>query len=261
MGLFGPDPVVEADLLAKLITTSPRAKKNLAKQQEAVRSGLRDGELLLALAVDSRKGEVVVVTSKRLFIVARGRLDRVVERERISRTRLASMSNGTFVTFIDGPGIMVEIGAREEANRLAGVIDRYLLESRVGPRDIPILFPDFYQNILQATGKPETPENFVHLIDRVSRMLTAGSAIAYFEQAGDHAAKAHFLAEFGSSDREGEFYLNMPDLIIDFLWAWSPECHDSLRRSVTKIHDLLTGPDSFLWEPGDKVTPWDDGGE
>jgi hypothetical protein len=125
------------------------------------------------------------------------------------------------------------------------------------PRDIPALFPDFYLGILTATGKPTTSGNVVDLVDRVARMIGAGSALPYFEQAHDDAASRRFLAKFNSTEGDGESELRKPDLMIDFLWEWDPTCHHAVRRAVANVYDLLTGPDSFLWSCGDKIPAWD----
>jgi len=256
VGLFGPATVIANDVQAALISDSRRTRTQAGKVQDAIRAALQPNESLLVIVADSTDSKVGVVTNKRVLIFRGGRLDEAISPDRISKTRIGRRTYD-FLAFVDGPGLMLVLTTFEEANAFVTTIDNRLL-TRSGPRDIPRLFPDFYRGILQATGKPQSDGNVVEIIDRVTRMVATGGAFAYFDQSRDEAARKRFVDTFTSNEDDGEFQLNKPDLMIDFLWEWNPAAHDALRRLLPRIHESLTGPDSFLWDCGDEIPPWSD---
>ena len=151
----------------------------------------------------------------------------------------------------------LQFATYEEANQFVGAVDHYLLSSSVVPRDIPSLFPDFFRDILVTTGKPVTPDNMFAITDRVVRMIS-GSAASYFKQSGDNAAPRRFASVFSAEETDGAVLIRWADLMIDFLWEWDPRSHDPLRGLIPRIKELLTAPDSFLWECGNQLPMWDD---
>ncbi|AWW41942.1 hypothetical protein [Streptomyces cadmiisoli] len=117
------------------------------------------------------------------------------------------------------------------------------------PRDIPPLFPDFYHGVLFAVGKEPSPQNLLALIEYVGQML-AINAVMWFQQTGDTDAHDRFMELRVDDDRKLEM---LPDDMIDFLWAWRPSTHQALRDWMPELEQMLTGPDSRLWNFGDEL--------
>jgi hypothetical protein len=256
MGIFTAPPVIPDDLLSKLTGDSRRSRGRLAKVQDVIRSEFAQGETPLLIAVDIVHPIVGVITNKRVFLVWGRRVDKSATPDRISRTRLGKLPNG-YLAIIDGPGMNIQFATYEEANQFVGAIDHYLLSSNVVPRDIPPLFPNFFHDVLVTTGKPVNPDNMFAITDRVVRMISS-SAASYFEQSGDNTAQSRFTSVFSADETDGAVLARWADLMIDFLWEWDPRSHDPLRRLIPRIKELLTGPDSFLWECGNQLPMWDD---
>jgi hypothetical protein len=262
MGLFSLDPEPDSRLFAKLANTDRRSRKQLVKEQEHVVALLRASELVRAIGVDvAGHAGISVVTTERVFQVKRGRVINEADGNRIHETELLIRPNGEYLVAFHGPGLYSPtFFTAEEANRFVLAVDQYLVGTRPTPRDIPRLWPDFYLGVLRATGKPESPGNIVELVQRLRRALIDNGAMTFFDQLGDEVARVRFHTEFpvGSGDGD-EGLFEVPDRVIDFLWDWDPRCHDPLRRMVRRLHGLMTGPDSFLWDCGDEVPPWDEG--
>jgi hypothetical protein len=254
VGLFSPDPEPDSRLFTKLVNGDRASRKKLVKEQEGILALLRESEQVRGVGVDvAGNAGISVVTTERVIQVKRGRVINEADGDRIHATELLVRPNGNFLMAFRGPGLYSPtFFTSEEANDFARAVDQYLVGARPGPRDIPELWPDFYLGVLRATGKPESQENFVAIIQRVRATLIDNAAMKFFDQLGDEAARARFLAEFEG----GAGVLHVPDRIIDFLWDWDPRSHDPLRHMVKRVHDLMTGPDSFLWDCGDEIPPW-----
>ncbi|MYS18866.1 hypothetical protein GA0115240_101424 [Streptomyces sp. DvalAA-14] len=267
--MFGSRPELDEGLAARLGGDGKVARRRLADNQDALRAALQPGEIVRVIAVeDAFDCRVAMITSRRLLIARKGRVTGSYEPARISRTRLGRRPNGTMLTLIDGPGLVLGFLDHQTANLLAVSVDNHLLapppRSNAGsntPRDIAELLPDYYRGILFATGKPDTPDNIVALIELVGQMLTL-NAMIWFGTVDDKAAEERFLEHFrggGPTDR----LINMVDDMIDFLWAWSPRCHEALRDFVREAQEVLTGPKSQLWRHGDDLPMglWEESGE
>jgi hypothetical protein len=132
--------------------------------------------------------------------------------------------------------------------------DRLL--SRKTPRDIPTLYPAFFERILQSTGHDATPENMANLIDRVAWIITNAGALAYFENTADSDARTRFLRVFTDPVSTVEHAHELCDDMIDWLWKWDPRCRKDLRERIPRIEEALTAPDSILRSSGSEVPPW-----
>jgi hypothetical protein len=253
MGLFSQDPEPDSRLFAKLVNSDRASRKKLVKEQEGILALLRESEQVRGVGVDvAGNAGVSVVTTERVVQVKRGRVINEAGGDRIQATELLVRPNGNYLVAFRGPGLYAPtFFTADEANAFARAVDQYLVATPPGPRDIPELWPDFYLGVLRATGKPESQENFIAIIQRVRANLIDHAAMKFFDQVGDEVARTRFLAEF----QGGTGILHVPDRIIDFLWDWDPRSHDPLRRMMKRVHELMTGPDSFLWDCGDEIPP------
>ncbi|WP_330277830.1 hypothetical protein OG205_20450 [Lentzea sp. NBC_00516] len=261
MSLFSPTPDLMPAVLIALVNDDRYARRKLAREQESLLNNLGADERLVAVGVDvTWNSGVTVVTTTRVFQLKRGEVINEASASRIRGTELVVRPNGNYFVSYEGCGLYVTTFLhKEEADRLCRAVDGYLVGAPPGERDIPDLFPDFYLGILRDTGKPETAENVVELVDRTRRAVAASGALAFFKQANDERARAQFHDQFMvDRGQDGETLLRMPDQMIDFLWHWNPVCHEPLRRMIARFHELMTGPDSFLWECGDEIPRWDD---
>jgi len=131
------------------------------------------------------------------------------------------------------------------------------LHSRSTPRDIPKLYPAFFERILQSTGHEVTPENMANLMDRVAWIIMNAGALAYFENTGDTDARSRFLRVFTDPVSTVERAHELCDDMIDWLWKWDPRCRKDLRERIPRIEKMLTGPESSLRSSGPEIPRWD----
>ncbi|MEV6926262.1 hypothetical protein AB0M46_17445 [Dactylosporangium sp. NPDC051485] len=124
------------------------------------------------------------------------------------------------------------------------------------PRDVPVLYPVYFMELLTTGGVPPTAENVARLVGRTAFMIGTQGA-AYCAQLRDAAAFEIFLVNFARGGMPAR-RLHLADDMVDWLWAWSARCHDDLRgRFVTWRADLL-GPGSLL-QRGRDIPPSDAG--
>ncbi|MBU2668249.1 hypothetical protein KOI35_32530 [Actinoplanes bogorensis] len=225
MGLFDSGPALEDVVGAKLVNTDERSRRELARAQLPILRELRDEELLLVIAVDRDTG-VIVVTNERLFTVRRGKLDRRIERNRIREAKLGQLPRGGFVAIIAGPELRVAFATLDEADLFVQTIDLAMVNSRVVRRNIPVLMPDLYEEILRTSGRP-VESRLVIAVARAAAEMIAAHARTFFTTIGDQGAADRFGRDFG--DRRG---VTTADDMIDWLWDWDPRCHQPLRRAV-----------------------------
>ncbi|MET7485144.1 hypothetical protein [Streptomyces sp. NPDC005538] len=265
MSLFGQRPEPDPSFTAVLANDTTRSRRRLADNQHVLRETLDGDEEVHLIAVEEAlNSRVVTVTSRRLLVVRKGRTEGSYTRDRITRTRLGRLPNGTMLAFVDGAGLMFSFLTAHTADRLAFAVDRFLLTPpvrRTAARDIPELLPDYYRGILFATGKPDTADNIVALVELLSQMLTSNAAM-FFRQTGDQATDQSFMARFKGGGPE-ERLLHVVDDMLDFLWDWNPRCHNALRTFVRDARTTLTGPGSRLWRYGDELPRglWESGEE
>jgi hypothetical protein len=121
---------------------------------------------------------------------------------------------------------------------------------------VPTLHPDFYRTALSQAGKPTSQANVLALAEFTAWNLTL-NAHRWFEVIGDRSAQALFKTRFDSSTYEPERLANMPDDMIDFLWAWNQRVHLGLQSFVASMTETLA---SKLQEYGDDLpmSMWED---
>lgn len=119
-----------------------------------------------------------------------------------------------------------------------------------------ILYPAYFERILDATGHRRTQGNMRHLIDRVAHTITHAAALSYFEKVGDPRARAAFLARFDLDAISDEQAPHVCDEMIDWLWDWNARCRKDLSERIPRLEALLTGPDSALRSCGPDIPPW-----
>lgn len=122
-------------------------------------------------------------------------------------------------------------------------------------RDLPILYPDYFLELLSTGGVAATPGNVAELIERTAFMIGTQGA-AYCAQLRDPAAFEVFVRNFARGAIPGRD-LQLVDDMVDWLWVWNPGCHDDLRTRFTKWRTGLLAPNSFL-ERGRDIPPWSD---
>lgn len=119
------------------------------------------------------------------------------------------------------------------------------------PRDIPTLFPAFYENLLVAHGKPVTPENTVALVERTALMIMAGGVQPWMEQMGEHERWRLFQQRFALGNVPGDRILQAPDDMIDSVWAWDDGIHPMVRQMVGEKLPQFLG--EYLDNSGDRL--------
>jgi hypothetical protein len=253
--LFGADPVVQKSLLAKLINADNHGAKKLAMEQAAIQRGLRPDEKILRIGADvSGEFGVAVVTNQRVFQVSSGKIISEAPGGRIGGMKQEVMPDGTIRVSLSGAWIHgVKFRTRQDAQAFVFAINNWLVGMPSKPRDIRTLYPGYFENLLRVTGKPVTPVNMSRIIERCAMMMTAASAMPYFEQANDPTSRKRFLARFANGGADPQRAAQIVDDMIDFLWEWSPNCHNALRQQVDRIEQSLTGPRSYLHTCGPEL--------
>ena len=126
------------------------------------------------------------------------------------------------------------------------------------PRDIPMLFPTFYEDRLQTAGKPVTETNIAAVAGLTSANI-ALNAHRWLEIVGTPEVRQQWEREFFSSDGDLTAMARRPDRMIDFLWNVSARLHPGLWDLVEKMKETITsaaerfGPELpiDMWTEGD----------
>ncbi len=119
-----------------------------------------------------------------------------------------------------------------------------------GPaRDVPVLYPAYFSQLLAASGTPVTPANMARLVERTAVMIGSQGA-KYLARQRDAAAFEAFVRAFARGGRP-ERRPHLVDDIVDWLWAWSPACHDDLRARFTMWGNDLRRSGGLLSGGGD----------
>jgi hypothetical protein len=140
---------------------------------------------------------------------------------------------GGFLAIISGPDLRVAFPTLDQADLFVQTIDLAMVNSRVVRRDIPILMPGLYEEILRTSGRPVEPGHVIAVARAAADMIAAHAQI-FFTSTGDRAAVDRFARDFG--DRRGT---TTADDMIDWLWDWDPRCHQPLRGAVGTLHARL----------------------
>jgi hypothetical protein len=239
MGLFTKDVPLDTRLVALIHPDSGAARKQVARQQEAILSGCDQDEIrsikTMVAAIHEPSAVVAVVTEARLLVFRGGTLERHVDLAQVSDAALLPGNYGG-VRATAKPDLDFGFTNFDDANKFLVRLDR---------RDIPRLYPDFYERILTALGYPLTPENMVRLAERVAQMIHTAGAYAYFDSVQDATARSKFDARFNNSSTD-EQLLILSDEMIDWLWAWHANCHTATRGLVRETEELLSAPNCPL---------------
>ncbi|MGH3300654.1 MAG: hypothetical protein ACRDOK_03040 [Streptosporangiaceae bacterium] len=187
MGLFGPDPVVEPALLAKLVNDGKRVRGFLAKEQYSVFPVLRHDETVLCVAADPEMRTTTVVTRQRVFQVELGRFGGAIPGPQITQVEHSRFQYGFLAGVYCGETCLsARLSSDSEARAFVRSVEQELIAPQ--PRDIPPLHPDFYADILRRAGKPVTPCNMDALIIRI-RGFFGVNAVGWFDKLGDSLAR------------------------------------------------------------------------
>jgi hypothetical protein len=158
-----------------------------------------------------------------------------------SRVLLSGIGIAVPVTFQD----------RQTAATFATRLNKLIIACR--PRAVPILYPQYFLEIIATSGAQATVVNVLRLIERTAMMLGAQGA-TYCAQLKDPQALEELISRFargGPPDRQ----LQIVDDMVDWLWAWNPGCHRALVQQFQKWRVLLLAPDSPL-VAGSELPPY-----
>ena len=108
----------------------------------------------------------------------------------------------------------------------------------VPPRSVPQLHPDTYRDALQRADKPVTEHNVIAIAEFTAWNL-ALNAHAWFQALGDLAAEGRFDGRFNADSYQPDRLGNVPDDMIDFLWAWNPRVHPALHDFVSQVSNTI----------------------
>jgi hypothetical protein len=109
----------------------------------------------------------------------------------------------------------------------------------IEPRDIPMLFPSFYEDQLHTAAKPVTENNIAAVAGLTSANI-ALNAHRWLEIVGTPEEHRQWEQEFFSTDGDLAAMARRPDRMIDFLWNVSPRLHPGLRDLVEQMKDTIT---------------------
>lgn len=112
-------------------------------------------------------------------------------------------------------------------------------QPQAGESPIPPLYPDLYRGAVAAAGPVLTAEQ----IDSAAQTMAANIALnarRWFAEFDDPAAASRFEAAFNEASNSARSpAARIPDEMIDFLWSWTPRCHESLRRLVKQMRGTM----------------------
>lgn len=246
MGLFTKSVSPVDDKLADLIfPRANQARSRYARVQGVVRQAIGQAEEIRLIGVDlDRWGNpVTVVTSERVLVCKRDQIESQAPGP-VTDLKIIPAA-GSWLNVTGKPNIDVHFLRFEDANAFMIELDA---------RDIPQLYPEFFQGILRATNLPENPTNMSRLIERVARMIVAGGAYSYFGQTQDHDARQNFDRRF-KDNLQPQAIATACDDMIDWLWSWRATCHGAIRQLVPEIEILLVSEESPLSKATEEVPP------
>jgi hypothetical protein len=235
MGLFSQDVPVDDRLAGFIRPRDKYANKQVAKNQGAILSALSSGQCgSLVLVGVSGSATVAVITDKTLLVFRGGQLKQQVNLRDVSEATLTKESD-YWVHARAKPGLDFTFRTFEDGNAFLVKLDR---------RDIPKLYPQYFERILHALGYSSDAENMLRLIQRVAQMIWAGGANAYFAQTQEEEGHRAFERRF-EGDHPYEQWLSIPDDMIDFLWEWNANFHPPLRGLIAETERLLSRADDL----------------
>jgi hypothetical protein len=99
-----------------------------------------------------------------------------------------------------------------------------------------VLFPVFYENLLDKAGFPRTTHNMISVVERVS-VMAEGQIRHWLTQVGTKKDIAWFDAVSKPSEEESP--LDLPDEMMTEVGILFPQLADNLRRLPSRIEDAL----------------------
>lgn len=249
MGFFDAPEPLDPRIAAAMLSTDQRAQRALAKSQAGIIAAL-NGDPAGMVAVDEASGDATVVARRRVHVIRKGGKGR---QETIDLATISSAySDGRRVS-LGGTGMAVSFHDSSSADKFQTTLNKLIIASR--PRTIPVLYPNYFLEILAATRVQATPTNVARLVDRTA-FITGGQGAVYCAQLRDPRALEELIKRFGRNIRvRSDADLRVVDDIVDWLWAWNPGCHDALAGQIKKWRDLCVKPGGFL-VAGKDVPAW-----
>lgn len=247
MGIFSRGTQEASDGIPAMVhPPNGRARKHVSRIAEDIREVLSEGEEVNLISVDFNKWgvPVTVITNKQVIRFHQDGLEDQTPLSGLTDPALVPEPGGT-VRVTAKPGLNVIFPSLQEAAAFAAPLE---------PRDIPSLYPVFFERVLRANGLPVTPTNMSRLADRVARSITMGGAFSFFKQAGDMAARQRFEHRYWRDSTPNPAPTICDDM-IDWLWQWQWLCHEALRRQVARIEEFLTSEQSPLRKYKDEIAP------
>lgn len=252
MDLFGAPEPLDPRIATAVLTSDRQALRALAKGQQGILAAL-NGDPAGIVAIDEVTRDLtVVVARQRIHVFLKGGKSKgqVVDVAAIS----SAYTEGPRVR-LGGTGVAVTFRDQPSADKFKATLNQLITASR--PRTIPVLYPDYFLDILGAAQVQPTAMNVTRLVERTA-FIMGGQGAVYCAQLRDPHALEELISRFaGNTDVQRSGNLRVVDEIVDWLWAWNPGCHDALEQQIQKWHDLCVKPGGFL-VAGNDVPPWND---
>jgi hypothetical protein len=229
VSLFSKPVQLHAALEPHLRGADQRVVKQVARDQDLI-LGIIGGEPAnLQAFARAADGRIAVVTGDCLNVIQFGRVSQKIPLEKVADAEVRGGNDG-FYHGTASPGIDLAFASFDAANDFLLAIRR---------RDIPKLYPSYLDSILERLGAPGTETNRARLMLWAARMFTAGGAFSYLAQ--DPESKAEYERRFMGGAPVSPSLL---DDIVDWLWAWSVNCHKALRELPGMTESTLLSPES-----------------
>jgi hypothetical protein len=118
--------------------------------------------------------------------------------------------------------------------------------SETAVRDIAAFYPALYTSALRAAGKPATEHN-IEAVAQLTAVNLALNAHGWFDALGDTSARSRFDAQFNVNNQTSAS--QVPDAMVDFLWAWTGRCHPALRDFADQMVKTIVSSASRFGDP------------
>jgi hypothetical protein len=241
--------MLDSQIEKALLTNSRIAQRAIAKGQSGILAAL-NGASADMIAVDEVTGDTVLaVAGLQVYVFSDGG-------KTLRGARDVTQINDAF---LEGPlvrldglvGVAVTFQEPATAAKFATTLNKLIQACR--PRSIPTLYPQYFLDLIKASGVQATVTNVLRLIERTA-FATGFQGAVYCAQLKDPKALEELIRRFargGPPDRQ----LQLVDDMVDWLWAWNPGCHKALVRQFDDWRERLLAPGSFLI-PGTEIPPW-----
>jgi hypothetical protein len=240
---------LDTRIATALLNVDQNAQRAVARGESGILAALRGDRADMIVIDEATHDTVVAVAGRQVHVFRQGGKAElgVVDAAEIQ----SAFSRGSRVRLL-GYKVVVTFQDPRMAARFEGFMNKRILACR--PRTIPILYPQFFLDLIAASEVPATLTNTFRLIERIVFQIGVQGAI-FCAQIEDPSAFEEFVRLFADNGTADHRQLNVPDNMIDWLWKWNPSCHKSLEGSVHGWRTELPKPGTFL-KRGHDIQPW-----